>query len=138
MGSIGRIRNSRDSRETTFLRISSVPVLTYQKDMDYLCYTVEESKFVRGNPDAQRMIIETMKRKLCGRSDEKDQPRRSTLGKISRVNCRREHYMYLGYLLCVGGLDSSKGCNTIEVFDPLFPKSWEQSGSIQVNIVYES
>ena len=53
--------------------------------MDYLCYTVEESKFVRGNQDAQRMIIETMKRKLCGRSDEKDQPRRSTLGEILRV-----------------------------------------------------
>ena len=50
--------------------------------MDYLCYTVEESKFVRGNQDAQRMIIETMKRKLCGRSDEKDQPRRSTLGEL--------------------------------------------------------
>ena len=101
--------------------------------MDYLCYTVEESKFVRGNQDAQRMIIETMKRKLCGRSDEKDQPRRSTLGEL--ILKELSLMLFEGYLLCVGGLDSSKGCNTIEVFDPLFPKSWEQSGSIQVRLI---
>merc|ERR1711953_1227789 len=33
-------------------------------DMDYLCYNVEESIYVRENPKAQRMIIDTMKMKL--------------------------------------------------------------------------
>ena len=84
MGELGKVENLEILPKPDRYIFAS-EFLTFKKDMDYLCYTVEESKFVRGNLDAQRMIIETMKRKLCGRSDEKDQPRRSTLGEISRV-----------------------------------------------------
>ena len=67
--------------------------------MDYLCYTLEESVYVRENSDAQRMVIDTMKEKLCGKSQTI--PRRSTLG----------------HLLCVGGsIDATKGCNTIDLY----------------------
>ena len=30
-------------------------------DMEYLCYTLEESRYVRENVTAQRMVIDTMK-----------------------------------------------------------------------------
>ena len=73
--------------------------LNQNLDMDYLCYTLEESVYVRENSDAQRMVIDTMKEKLCGKSQTI--PRRSTLG----------------HLLCVGGsIDATKGCNTIDLY----------------------
>jgi hypothetical protein len=37
----------------------------------------------------------------------------------------------LGYLMCVGGMDSSKGCNTIEILDPLRPEQWSNCGQIK-------
>ena len=33
--------------------------------------------------------------------------------------------------MAVGGMDSSKGCNTIEILDPLHPDQWVNCGQIK-------
>ena len=105
--------------------------------MEYLCYTLEESRYVRENATAQRMVIDTMKVRvgisilfrLFGLQSTFLHPKKAVLCGRSETSPRRST---LGYLLCVGGsIDSTKGCNTIELHDPLYPTTWENAGSIQ-------